>query len=62
MKIVIALWTELENIERSRERLKGAGIDAVVTSIPEAVQHFRDLCLAPVASQPQPQPRSRTAG
>ena len=62
MKIVIALWTELENIERSKERLKGAGIDAVVTSIPEAVQHFRDLALAPVASQPQPQPRSRTAG
>jgi predicted PurR-regulated permease PerM len=42
-KIIVALWTNLENIDRSRERLKAAGADAVVTTFPEALQHLRDL-------------------
>jgi predicted PurR-regulated permease PerM len=45
-KIIVALWTNLENIERSRERLKAAGADAVVTTFPEALQHLRDLAAA----------------
>jgi len=60
LKIAVALWTDLEHIDRSKARLIDAGVDAVVTNIPEAVQHLRDLA---VSSAPeQPQPRSRTGG
>jgi predicted PurR-regulated permease PerM len=59
LKIVVALWTDLENIERSRSRLQDAGADAVVTNLPDALQSLRDLAVAPAA---QPQPRARTAG
>jgi predicted PurR-regulated permease PerM len=60
LKIIVALWTSLENIEHSKERLKSAGVDAVVTNIPEAVQHVRDLAVSSASEQPRP--RSRTAG
>jgi predicted PurR-regulated permease PerM len=58
LKISVALWTEAENIDRSRARLKDAGADAVVTNLPDALQHLRDLPLAPAAPQkPQAVPR-----
>jgi hypothetical protein len=59
-KIIVALWTDLENIDRSKERLKDAGVDAVVTNLPEALQHLRDLAVPSVSDQPRP--RARTAG
>jgi predicted PurR-regulated permease PerM len=60
LKILVALWTDLDNIERTTGRLKEAGVDETVTTFPDAVQRLHDLSLAPVVSQPQP--RSRTAG
>jgi predicted PurR-regulated permease PerM len=54
MKIVVALWTDLENIEHSKARLTEAGIDDVVTNIPDAVQHLRDLALASAAAPAAP--------
>jgi predicted PurR-regulated permease PerM len=60
LKIVVALWTDLENIDRSRSRLKDAGADTVVTNLPDALQALRDLSVAPAS--PQTQPRARTAG
>jgi len=60
LKILVALWTDLDNIERTVGRLKDAGVDETVTTFPDALQRLRDLSLAPVAAQPQP--RSRTAG
>jgi predicted PurR-regulated permease PerM len=61
LKIAVALWTGLENIDRSRSRLKDAGVDAVVTNLPEALQHLRDLANAPAAPR-SPQVSARTAG
>ncbi|HEX6691175.1 MAG TPA: AI-2E family transporter [Burkholderiales bacterium] len=61
-KIIVALWTDAENIDRSRSRLQDAGADAVVTNLPDALQHLRDLAVAPASPQSQPQPRARTAG
>ena len=43
LKIVVALWTNVDNIERSRQRLKEAGAEHVVTAFPEALQLLRDL-------------------
>jgi len=60
-RIIVALWTKLENLERSRERLKAAGIDEVVTSFPDAMSHLRGFAASPAAS-PQPRPRSKTGG
>jgi hypothetical protein len=60
LKIVVALWTDLENVERSKARLTDAGIDAVVTKLSDAVQQLRDLALSSASEQPRP--RSRTAG
>jgi predicted PurR-regulated permease PerM len=60
LKLVAALWTDLDNIERTVGRLKEAGVDDVVTTFADALQRLRDVPLAPAASQSQP--RSRTAG
>ena len=62
LKIVVALWTDLENIDRSRTRLTDAGADSVVTNLPDALQALRDLAVAPAPASPQSQPRARTAG
>ena len=62
LKILVALWTDLDNLERTTGRLTDAGADEVLATFPAALQRLRDLSLAPAASQPQPQPRSRTAG
>jgi predicted PurR-regulated permease PerM len=43
LKIIVALWTRAENIERSRQRLKDAGADLVVTTFPEALQALREV-------------------
>jgi CheY-like chemotaxis protein len=43
LKIVVALWTRAENIERSRQRLKDAGAEQVVTTFPEALQLLREV-------------------
>jgi hypothetical protein len=43
LKILVALWTSVENIERSRQRLKDAGAEHVVATFPEALQLLRDL-------------------
>jgi predicted PurR-regulated permease PerM len=45
-RIVVALWTKLENIDRQRERLKAAGADEVVTTVHDALQQLRDLAPA----------------
>jgi predicted PurR-regulated permease PerM len=55
LKILVALWTDLENIERARERLKDAGVDAVITNFPQALEQLRDLAAIPA-------PRQATAG
>jgi hypothetical protein len=54
LKIIVALWTDLENIERSKERLKGAGVDQVVTTFAEALLQLRDLSASPAFKEPQP--------
>jgi predicted PurR-regulated permease PerM len=41
LKVVVALWTNLENIERARKRLHDAGAEQVVTTFPEALQLLR---------------------
>jgi hypothetical protein len=60
LKLVAALWTDLDNIERTVGRLKEAGVDDVVTTFDHALQRLRDIPLAPAASPSQP--RSRSAG
>jgi len=61
LKIVAALWTDADNIERSAGRLKAAGVDDVVTTFADALSLLRGVAATPVLSQ-QPQPRSRTSG
>jgi len=46
LKIIAALWTDLENIERTTGRLKDAGVDQTVTTFPAALQLLRDLSVA----------------
>jgi predicted PurR-regulated permease PerM len=60
LNIAVALWTDLENIDRSRQRLKDAGADAVVTNLADTLRLLRDLSVAPAAMQAQP--RARSAG
>jgi predicted PurR-regulated permease PerM len=61
LKIVAALWTDLDNIERTVGRLKEAGVDDVVTTFPAALSLLRGVATPTVSEQLQPQPRSRTA-
>ncbi len=55
MKIVVALWNTEGNIDRVKQRLLDAGADNVVTTLPEALEHIRQLAL-PIALARQPQP------
>ena len=52
MKILVALWTDVDNIENSKARLAQAGADDVVTNLSDAVQHLRDLAAAPAQIGP----------
>jgi predicted PurR-regulated permease PerM len=55
LKLVVALWTDLDNPERTTGRLTDAGVDEVLTTFPDALQRLRDLSLAP-------RPDSQTTG
>jgi CheY-like chemotaxis protein len=54
MKIVVALWGVGGHLERVKQRLLDAGADDVVTKLPEALEHIRQLAL-PIALGRQPQ-------
>jgi predicted PurR-regulated permease PerM len=41
LKIMVALWTDVENLERARARLKEAGVDEVATSFTQVGQALR---------------------
>jgi predicted O-methyltransferase YrrM len=41
--MLVALWTEAENIERARARLKDAGADGVVTRFADALRELQAL-------------------
>jgi predicted PurR-regulated permease PerM len=43
LKIVVALWTAEGDVGRARSRLLQAGVDEVVTRVPEAIQQLREF-------------------
>ena len=59
-KILAGLWTNENNVERSRERLLQAGADEVVTRLPAAIQKLRDLA-APLTLAAAQQPKVNTS-
>jgi predicted PurR-regulated permease PerM len=44
LKVLVALWTS-ENTERAQARLREAGVDEIVTRLPEAIDQLRQLSL-----------------
>ena len=59
LKIVGRPVDRAESIDRSSSRLQDAGVDAVVTNFPDALQHLRDLAVAPASAVPAPRTDSR---
>jgi hypothetical protein len=50
LKIVAAVWTGADNIERTVGRLKEAGVDDVVTTFPDALSLLRGLAATPAVT------------
>jgi hypothetical protein len=55
LKVVVALWMT-ENSEKLESRLRDAGVDVVVTRLPDAIDKLREL------QQYKPQPKSAKSG
>jgi hypothetical protein len=60
LKVMVALWTA-DSPDKLESRLRDAGVDVVVTRLPDAVEQLRQLTvpLALAAQNPGPNPISR---
>ena len=44
VKVLVALWTS-EDTGRAQARLRDAGVDTLVTRLPDAIRELRQLCV-----------------